>query len=98
MPVIEFLDSLSVKERVKCRQYIDALVEFGNSLPSNYIKHIEKGLWELRPEFGGAEFRLFYFILAADNRIFMLHAIKKKTQKTPRKEIDLALKRKAELE
>jgi len=95
-PVREFLSSLSPKERAKCMRYIAALSEMGNSLPACYIKHLEHGLWELRPEYGGVEFRLFYFIMI-ENAFYMLHAIKKKSQKTQRKDIELALKRMQEV-
>jgi len=97
-PVREFLAALNKKEWAKCDAYFAILAERGNTLPANYIKHIEQGLWELRPEFGGTEFRFFYFAVIDDNRIVMLHAIKKKTQKTLRKDIELALKRKKECE
>ena len=95
-PVLEFLLALSDKERAKCVQYIDALAEHGNALPANYVKHLEQGVWELRPEFGGTEFRLFYFTVI-ENSFVMLHAIKKKTRSIPRREIELAIKRMKEV-
>lgn len=95
MPVLDFLYSLSEKEQAKCSDYLTALAERGNTLPSNFVKRVEHGLWELRPEYGGTEFRFFYFTVI-ENTIIMLHAIKKKTQRIPRKDIELALKRKKE--
>jgi phage-related protein len=75
MPVREFMSKLSIKERVKSFSYFDLLMEFGNSLQANIIKHVGDGSWELRPEFGGVEFRYFYFIVLGDT-IVMLHAIR----------------------
>ena len=84
--------SLSEKERNKCFQYIDVLSESGNRLTSQYIKHVEADLWELRPEFGGLEMCLFYFLWLGDLIVF-LHGFKKKTQKTPAREIAAARRR-----
>lgn len=95
-PIEEFLLRLGNKERAKCLDYFDRLAEHGNSLPGNYIKYLQGGLWELRPEFGGVEFRFFYFIVTAAGEIVILHAFKKKTQKTPERDLSLALKRMAE--
>ena len=47
----------------------------GNTLSANYIKHIEKGIGELRPEFAGVEFRFFYFVVV-EHQIIIVHAIK----------------------
>ena len=62
MPVVDFLFTLSEKERAKSLVYMDLLSERGNALPAQYIKHIDGDLWELRPKFGGVEMRYFYFI------------------------------------
>jgi phage-related protein len=96
-PVLDFLFSLSQKEQDKCFQYIQVLLDFGNRLPAQYAKHIEGDLWELRPEFGGVEMRLFYFTFAEELVVFV-HGLKKKTQKTRRADIDLAMKRVQELQ
>ena len=96
-PVQDFIRKQNTKERQKTYSYLEALAEQGNSLPSNYIKPLGDGLWEFRPEFGGTEFRLFYFVFVA-NTIIVLHAIKKKTQKTPTRDLALARKRKEEYE
>ena len=48
-PVQEFLDRLPPKARAQCTSYLALLAEQGNTLPANYIKHIEGELWELRP-------------------------------------------------
>lgn len=95
-PVLEFLESLRDKEAQKCLNYIELLAEYGNKLPANYIKHIEGDVWELRPEYGGTEFRFFYFVVLADT-IVILHAVKKKRQKLRRNDIETALKRAEEI-
>jgi len=95
-PIIDFLESLSDKELNKSLQYMLLLAERGNTLTANFIKHIEADLWELRPEFGGVEMRYFYFTWV-DDVIVIVHSLKKKRRKLPRREIDLALRRISEV-
>lgn len=64
--------------------YIELLANRGNSLPQNYSKHIGGKLWELRP----GNNRIFYFFNG--DTIVLLHMFKKKTQKTPKVEIEKA--------
>jgi len=51
-----------------------------------------KGLWELRIEFASNIFRVFYFLPQKDC-VILLHGFTKKKQKTPPKELDVALER-----
>jgi len=95
-PVLEFVAGLSEKEAQKCEAYIELLSERGPTLSTNYAKWVDADIWELRPEFGGTEFRLFYFTVLGDT-IVMLHAIGKKTQRLARRDIDLARTRAEEV-
>ena len=90
-PVQDFIDGLSVKEQAKCLAYITALRDSPLPLPSSIAKKVEGKLWELRPEFGGTEFRLFYFFSAS--AIVFVHALKKKSQQLKRADIELAARR-----
>jgi phage-related protein len=47
---------------------------------------------ELRIEFASNIFRIFFFLPGINNAI-LLHGIVKKSQKTPKKELDVALER-----
>ncbi len=56
------------------------------------------GLMELRTNQGNNIFRTFYFVVVIDEeshkeKAVLLHAIQKKTPKTPKKELDTALAR-----
>lgn len=92
--VWEFLETLRLKSaknkdaRIQYKQallYIELLQNNGTFLPDNITKHIEDGIWELRP--GRNRILFFYF----DKESFvLLHSFLKKTQKTPRREIDKA--------
>jgi phage-related protein len=72
------------------------LAKFGNELHYPHVDTIEgkkyNGLWELRIELASNIFRIFYF-LPKSNKVILLHGIVKKKQKTPKKELDIALDR-----
>ena len=61
-----------------------------------YVRHLTGKLWELRISSGRLDYRLLYFAHTG-RRFVLLHAFSKKTQKTPRREIEIALRRMAEL-
>jgi phage-related protein len=63
-------------------------------VPKSYLKKLEgaDGIWEVRAEFGGDAFRLLGFWEAGD-LIILTNGFAKKTQKTPNREIELAVQR-----
>lgn len=96
-PVEEFLDTLTVKMRNKALDSLLILEEFGNSLREPYSKYMGNGLFELRIKFSSDISRIFYFFYA-DNKIILTNGFIKKTQKTPRAQLKLARKYKADYE
>lgn len=78
-------DKLKVK---KIDMYIDLLSEYGLSLGEPYIKKIENNIWELRPMRDRILFASLY-----NNKFILLNIFMKKTNKTPKKEIDRAKRR-----
>ena len=55
------------------------------------IRKLEKGLWEVRTTLGDAITRVMFTV--QDNRMILLHSFIKKSQKTPKNELDTAKKR-----
>lgn len=96
-PVREFLDGLDLKMRVKALNSIEILEEHGNFLREPYSKPVEKGIYELRIQFSGDISRIFYFFRAG-GKIILTNGFVKKTMKTPRQQILLALKYKEDYE
>lgn len=66
-------------------------------LPSKFVKYIRDGLYELRIEWRGNIYRIF-FCFDKGNIVILFNGFQKKTQKTPENEIKKALKLKAEYE
>ena len=57
---------------------------------------IHPGLHELRLRDAGGQVRIFYYVRKGD-AIYFVHAFRKKTRNTPKREIDLVMKRIMEL-
>ena len=75
------------------------IIEYQQQIPSEYIKHIEgtHGLYEIRVQHGSDIFRIFCFF-DEGKLIILANGFEKKTQKTPKSEIEKALKIKKEYE
>jgi phage-related protein len=66
------------------------------SLTEPHVKHLEGKLWELRLIGRDGIARALY-VTAVGQRVVVVRAFAKKTQKTPRAEIELALRRAKEI-
>jgi len=91
-PVYEFIESLPEKAQAKMFRMIDLLAEYGLQLREPHVKKLTgTSLWELRV-LGEDSIRVFY-IAVENSQFLMLHGFKKKSQKTPKNEIKVALNR-----
>jgi len=61
-----------------------------------YVKHLEGPLWEIRMKGRDGIARAAY-VTASGRRVVVVHVFMKKTQKTPHREIEYALKRAREV-
>ena len=91
VPVQEFLESLTLKMRAKMFREIDLLVQNGPELRMPYSRAVGEGIFELRSKVSTDISRVFYFFFVG-NRAVLTNGFVKKTQKTPRREIELAKK------
>lgn len=75
------------------------LIETIQIVPEEYLKHLKgtDGLYEIRIQLGSDIFRIFCFF-DEGKLIVLANAFQKKTKKTPRSEIEKALKIKREYE
>ena len=92
----DYFEEFFVKQREKVRAKIIwtfDLIEEIDKVPETYLKHIEStdGLYEIRIQQSRDIFRIFCFF--DEGQIVVLaNGFQKKTQKTPKKEIEKALK------
>lgn len=88
--VKEFINKQNSFIKAKFIGMIDFLEKYGPFLGGKYTKKLKKDLFELRIT-GKEQIRILYTTHAKN--IVLLHAFKKKTQKTPQNEIKTALLR-----
>jgi len=93
-PVQEYLDGLPTREADAILRDVEQLQAFGLQLPAPLTRSLGSKLWELRTR-AGRQHRVLYFA-ASGRRLVLLHAFTKKTQKTPRAELDTAADRLAD--
>ena len=89
-----FIETLLPKELIKLN-YIISLLETSDRVPTKFIKHIGDGLYELRLEYNGNIYRVF-FIFDEGQIVVLFNGFQKKTQKTPISEINKAIQLKNE--
>jgi phage-related protein len=96
IPVKEFLDSLPSKHAQKVAWVLE-LVEKLDQVPVQYFKKLKNTdqIWEVRARIGSNSFRLLGFVYH-DEFVILTNGFSKKTQKTPKQEIELAEQRKAD--
>ena len=90
-PVEEFLDGLDDKTLAKIYRLIDFLKLHG-SLPFPHARKMggSGNLWELRISSRGKAVRVFY-VYRERNKIVLVSGFIKKSQKTPKRELDRAV-------
>ena len=97
-----YFEDFFVKQKSKVQDKIIwtfDLIEELSRVPETYLKHLENtdGLYEIRVKLGSDIFRIFCFF--DDGKLVVLaNGFQKKTQKTPKQEIEKALKIKEEYE
>ena len=101
MPVMDYLLSLDAKMRAKAFSEIELLEKHGTDLREPYAKPIKgkkyKGLFELRVKFASSISRIFYFTYSRKTFV-LLHGFTKQSDRTPPKELERALRYKADYE
>lgn len=98
-PVYDYIKELKQKsdkdskiKAAKIQYHIQALSEHGTFIGAPMVKHLEGDIWELRP----LQDRIF-FAAWVDGGFILLHHFVKRSQKTPRREIDRAKRELAEM-
>ena len=98
----DYFQEFFIKQRDKVKDKIlwtfDLIQEL-QRVPETYLKHIENidGLYEIRVQLGNDIFRIFCFF-DQGQLVVLANGFQKKTQKTPKQEIEKALKIKEDYE
>ncbi len=88
----DFFKEQTTKVQDKIIKILD-IIEHIDRIPSSYLKYIEgtNGLFEIRVQLGNNIFRVFCFF-DGNRLVVLLTGFQKKTQKTPKNEIEKAVK------
>ena len=89
-----FMELLSEGEKQKIK-YGLLLLKSLDKIPTKFVRYIREGIYELRTEYNGNIFRVF-FIFDDGNIVVLFNGFQKKTAKTPEKEIKKAIRIKTE--
>ena len=89
MPVKEYLDKLSLRERAKTMAFIGLLEDKGPNLPRPYADLLEDGIHELRIKLTGTQVRILYFF-TYKNIVVLTNVFDKHSIKVPNAQIKLA--------
>ena len=95
----EWFETIPADIKAKVLRIVDMLVIFGpHNVREPYVKHVERQrkLLEIRAKGKDGIARVFYCTISGQ-KIILLHGFIKKTDKTPKKEIDIAVKRMQEV-
>lgn len=91
------LDAFPVDIRARFERIVRLIQSHGlEKVHEPYVKHLEGRLWEIRMKGKDSIARALY-VTAMVRRVVVVRVFAKKTQKTPRSEIDLALNRAKEV-
>jgi phage-related protein len=90
-PVLDWYQDLDDKTKAKLIWTFQLLETNGIEVGMPYIKPLEDKLYEVRAEVNRNAIRVIYF-LYTERRFILLHGFHKKTQKTPKKELEKAKK------
>jgi phage-related protein len=92
------IDAMPLDIQASFKRIVELIQSHGlERVREPYVKHLEGPLWEMRMK-GKAGIARAVYVTAVGRRVVIVHVFEKKTQKTPRREIDTALKRAKEVQ
>ena len=91
-PVRENLEALPEPDQAKAAAHLNLLELHGHTLREPHVKHMQDKLRELRFKISAGQYRVLFFFPVGGKAV-LVHSIVKKTQETPKPDLDLALKR-----
>ena len=95
-PLLEWLDGLPQKARIKCLARLKRLEDLGHELRRPEADYLRDGIHELRVSFQGVQYRMLYFFHGRA-AVVLTHGIVKEREVPPR-EIDKATRAKEAFE
>ena len=95
-PLLEWLDGLSPKARVKCLVRLKRLEDLGHELRRPEADFLRDGIYELRASYQGIHYRMLYFFHGR-KAVVVAHGLVKERE-VPAREIEKAIRAKSTFE
>ncbi len=95
VPIKDWLDGLTKKDRRKCLERIERLREEGHELDRPFAAYLKDGIYELRVKSGNVNYRMLYFFYQG-RAVVISHGLVKKIRKIAPQDIERAVERKSE--
>jgi phage-related protein len=93
----EEIEALPADMKARFRRIVELIQTHGlERMREPHVKHLEGPIWEMRMKAREGISRALY-VTARERRVVVVRAFVKRTQKTPRREIELALRRAKEV-
>jgi phage-related protein len=94
-PFLTWFTALARKAQDKCTVRIERLRELGHELRRPEADFLRDGIYELRAKHGNLNYRILYFFHGRE-AVVLSHGIVKQQAEVPAREIELAVRRKAQ--
>jgi phage-related protein len=95
-PLEDFIKDLPKADQARFADVFDGIEKYGLGCPRVQFRQLRGKLWEVKFNTPSGGYRIGYVVVEADTMVW-LHAFKKKTQKTPSGDLEIAEKRMKEV-
>jgi phage-related protein len=96
-PVEDFISDLDKADRARFADVFEGIEKHGFDCPRVQFRQLRNKLWEIKFNAPSGGYRIAYVVIAGEDTMVWLHAFKKKTQKAPLGDIEVAEKRMKEV-
>lgn len=96
-PIEDFILALSKTEQARFAEVFEGIEKYGLGCPRVQFRQLRGKLWEIKFNAIGGGYRIAYVVVVELDTMVWLHAFKKKTQKTPSSDLEIAEKRMKEV-
>ena len=95
-PVEDFISDLPKADQARFADVFAGIEKYGLSCPRVQFRQLRGKLWEVKFNTPSGGYRIAYVVIEKDTMVW-LHTFKKKTQKTPTGDLQIAEKRMREV-
>lgn len=95
-PVEDFISELPKADQARFTDVFEGIEKYGLGCPRVQFRQLRGKLWEVKSNAPSGGYRIAYVVVESDTMVW-LHAFKKKTQKTPVGDLEIAEKRMKEV-